>query len=232
MSDKNVIKKIKKLLALAKDNANPHERDRALEAAHKLLAQHNLEMSTVESSVESEVTKTCMKTQKMEPWSRVIWGACGNLYYTTVLEQRIYKNGRAMLVPVVVGRPDNIAVTCEMAAYLMNSIKSESRRWFDKAKEIRSFRMGAAHMIYERVKMIRQQEAAKAAAASSTSGSECTALARLHDVREAENEQYLQDVVKPEVGRAPNRQSDYSEVAAYAGMTYGSNLKLQAPTQK
>lgn len=236
--DSKILQKIKKLLALAKGNANAHERERAMEAAHKLLKEHNLEMSTVEA-VGNEVQGGVFDKIKIEPWVEAVFTAAGILYFTSVIKQgRRNKHGRYVYHPFIVGRPENIAVTCEMAAFFCHSIKAEAKRVFRDAQSIRSFKVGAGMMLLCRAKQVREAERRKAKEAANREAMRSffnqeptsTALACIHDKRENENEAFLKDKGVAEARRSRLGKTD--AFASQVGAAYAMNLSLAPIAQK
>lgn len=236
--DSKVLQKIKKLLALSKGNANAHERERAMEAAHKLLKEHNLEMSAVEA-VGNEVQGSVFDKIKIEPWVEAVFTAAGILYFTSVIKQgtRKGRSGRYVYHPYIIGRPENIAVTCEMAAFFCHSIKAEAKRLFTDARSIRSFKVGAGMTLLIRAKQVREAERRKAKEEAARNAMRdflyqqtSTALACIHDKREDENERFLQDRNVGESRRA--KMGELDGFATQCGAAYARSISLAPIAQK
>lgn len=231
--DRKILARVKKLLALSKDNANEHERARAMEAAHELLRKHNLEMSAIDDCApENGVREQCVE-RILEPWMREVYMAAGILYFTSILQQSRYKNGRWIKYPNIVGRPENIAVTAEMAAFFIHSIVGEARKKFSGSRAVRSFCTGAGQMLYIRAKQIRKDMKAKEAAekrmqeALERNGrATTTALACIEDKRENENEKYIQNMeIKNHTDR---RNFDSLDGDAFSqGMSHAYHLDIR-----
>jgi Protein of unknown function (DUF2786) len=74
MKDKSekIIGKIKKALALAADTKSPDEAQAAMMAAQRLMAKHNIDMSEVEDSEDSDGKRT-IQTHITDPTGRIPW---------------------------------------------------------------------------------------------------------------------------------------------------------------
>lgn len=153
-----IVAKIKKLLALADGNQNENEREVAMKFALELLAKHNLTMESLDLAEARNSVKEFEADITLEPWISDVLGAACELYYTEVFfrtkvieYESIYgPASRTRKVPVFVGTPDNIAVTMQVATWLMQSIRSESNRRYRSAPDRRSFRVGAAFRLHQR----------------------------------------------------------------------------------
>lgn len=220
----SVAKRIKKLLALADGNKNEHERASAMKMAMDLLSKHNLDMAAVKNlSQQSEITEF-KGFLKLDPWIRYILSATCKLYYTEMLMRPEYRgrfHDRREYHPTIVGTEENIAVTLEVASWLIHSIRCESNWLFAEAYERRSFRLGAAHRVYERAcEMIKEEEGEKNSS-SATTGS--TALTVLRNELEAANKRYLAGKqLSTFKGKAT-----YSDKTAYeVGSIFGNSVRL------
>jgi hypothetical protein len=153
ISEKSIVEKVRKLLALADSNKNSHEHERAvaMQAAMDLLAKHNLSMTEITAQNLEIPPEEVSASFKLEPWVRRILSAVCKLYYTRyyMVGQR-NRNNRLDRNPVFVGTAENIAVTISVATWLLNSVRLESNRMYQDAFERRSFRLGAADRIFER----------------------------------------------------------------------------------
>jgi ribosomal protein L13 len=152
-SEKSIVEKVKKLLALADSDKNSHEHERAvaMQAAMDLLAKHNLSMTEITAHSLDVPPEEVSANFKLEPWVRRILSASCKLYYTRyyMIGTRNQQN-RLERNPVFVGTAENIAVTINVATWLLNSVRLESNRIYRDAFERRSFRLGAADRIFER----------------------------------------------------------------------------------
>jgi hypothetical protein len=170
-TDKSIVEKIRKLLALAdrSQNSHEHEREVAMQAAMDLLAKYNLSMTQVENTTLDIQPEEIHLDIKLDPWIRDILSASCKLYYTDYyMTGKRNWQGRVERHPVFVGTAENIAVTIDMATWLINSIRLESNRLYKDPFERRSFRVGAADRILRRALDIRTTERQNAATTTGT----------------------------------------------------------------
>ncbi len=169
--DKSIVEKIRKLLALADSNKNSHEHERnvAMQAAMDLLAKHSLSLTQVDSSSLDIQPEEITANFKLEPWIRNVLSAACKLYYTDyyMVGTRTW-SGNIERSPVFVGTAENIAVTMEVATWLIDSVRKESNRLYKDPYERRSFRRGAADRLFERALEMRESEKKLAAASTGT----------------------------------------------------------------
>jgi hypothetical protein len=160
-TEKSIVEKIRKLLALADSTKNSHEHERnvAMQAAMDLLAKHNLNMTQVNNNTLDIRPEEVRVDLKLEPWIRAVLAAACQLYYTDyyMTSNRNWQ-GRIERNPVFVGTAENIEVTIDMATWLINSIRQESNRIYKSPHERRSFRLGAADRIFDRANEIMTAE--------------------------------------------------------------------------
>jgi hypothetical protein len=223
-----VINKIKKLLSLAEGNQNEHERDVAMKFAMELLAKHNLTMETFDGQPAHDRIEEVHADFKLEPWITTTLDAACNLYYTdfyihrTVESTRFdYWTGRIVRkyrnTPVFFGRAENIAVTIDVATWLLNSVRSESNKLYRDAASRRSFRVGASDRLYVRADKLVQEEKA------TQEGAVGNALVVLRNSLQCANEEYLRSLHLETV--KPRRSSVYQDAYA-AGDEYGNSMSL------
>ncbi len=222
-----IAQRIKKLLALADGNKNEHERAAAMKLAMELLAKHNLDIAAVtELSFDHDISEY-QAFLKLDPWTRYVLHAACTLYYTELIlrsEYRGYYRNRKEYHPTIVGTEENIAVTVEVASWLINSIRCESNCLFSEAHERRSFRLGAAHRVYERAREIVKEESLTT---SNSTGS--SALTVLRNGLEQANKRYL---ASKNLGTFKGR-STYSDSSAYdMGSIYGDSVNLGKNTSR
>lgn len=217
----SVVEKIRKLLALADGNQNEHEREVAMQFAMDLLAKHNLTLSHLENDMSHLSTMEVDGDFRLDPWVRIVLKAACKLYYTEVyISGRYdYLSWRKVNVPVFVGTAENIAVTMEVATWLMNSIRKESNRAYRDEYERRSFRMGAADRIFERA--IEMMEAEKKTSTSRAG----TSLMVIRNQLERANQKHLSKIqLHPFKSRG-----SYVERDAYTdGEAYGNRVPLES----
>jgi hypothetical protein len=171
VSQESIVEKVKKLLALANGNQNEHEREVAMQFAMDLLSKHNLTMTEVECDISKLSTIEVDGDFRLEPWVRLVLRAACTLYYTEIyISERIdYFRYRMVKVPVFIGTAENIAVTMDVATWLINSIRKESNSAYKDASDRRSFRLGAADRILERAFEIVEAERQKASKGNGSS---------------------------------------------------------------
>lgn len=223
LKESSIAQRIKKLLALADGNKNEHERNSAMKLAMELLAKHNLDMTAVADLAHScEHSVSEFKAHlKLDPWVRFVVKAACKLYYTEMLMRPVYRGyyeDRKEYHPTFIGTEENIAVTMELAGWLLDSIRWESNCLYYEPYERRSFRLGAAHRLFERACQIVSEEAQTAA-----DGSSSTSLVVLRNELERANRRYL-DGMKLGTFKA---RTTYSDSSAYdTGSAYGNSVNL------
>ncbi len=216
--ENSVANRIRKLIALATGNANEHERLVAMEAAQKLLDEHNLSMFDVQGEVDvaSNVDHQALREIKLQPWVRIIMHSVCKLYNTTFFMR---KHAGESYHPVVIGTPENIAVTLDMATWLIASITKESKVVFEKQKERNSFKLGAAQSLFERVEVLLTKSA------ETTSGASSTQLTVVRNALKVANQEYLQQLLPN--ARTNRTRPLYSSNTGYsAGREFGNSMSL------
>ncbi|MBS1952589.1 MAG: DUF2786 domain-containing protein [Cyanobacteria bacterium SZAS-4] len=216
--ESSVANRIRKLIALATGNANEHERLVAMEAAQKLLDEHNLSMFDIEGEVHraSDVDHKALREIKLQPWVRIIMHCVCKLYNTTFFMR---KHAGESYHPVVIGTPENIEVTLDIATWLITSITKESKITFKMQKERNSFKLGAAQRLFERVEELLTKPA------ETTSGAKSTQLSVVRNALQVANQEYLQQLLPN--ARTNRTRPLYSSNAGYsAGREFGNSMSL------
>lgn len=216
--ENSVANKIRKLIALATGNANEHERMVAMEAAQKLLDEHNLSMFDVQGEVEraSNVDHKAHREIKLQPWVRIVMHSVCKLYNTTFFMR---KHAGEFYHPVVIGTPENIAVTLDIATWLISSITKESKVIFKNQKERNSFKLGAAQRLFERVEELLTKPT------ETTGGTISTQLTLVRDALHVANQQYLHQLLPN--ARTNRTRPLYSSNTGYsAGREFGNSMSL------
>ncbi len=221
----SVVQKIQKLLALAEGNQNEHERDVAMRFAMDLLAKHNLSLAQVEGTVFGADLQEIKGNFKLDRWIRSILSAACKLYYTELYidggEWDWWGERRINQRPVFIGTSENIAVTIEVAAFLIESVRLESNRAFKTAYERKSFRLGAASRLYERaVELVRQEQSMGQSAQSGAGG---TSLVVIRNQLERMNREYMSTL---NLRRKKTRAVYIDSVAFAEGTVYGDQVRL------
>lgn len=216
-----VVEKIKKLLALAEGNQNENERKVAMQFAMDLLAKHNLDIVKVQSASLDIRVEEIAANFRLEPWIRVVLHAACELYYTDFYISHDFDvfAMREIKFPVFVGTAENIAVTIEMAAWLIHSIRLESNRTFKDSFNRRSFRVGAADKIFARAREMKRAEEARARTADGGGGN----LMVLRGQLERANEAYLEGL---NLSSFTSRRTCLDRSAYDAGASYGQQVGL------
>lgn len=212
MSDKEaVIEKIRKLLALAEGNANEHEREVAMRFAMDLLGKHNLSIAQMEKESLTHSVCAIEGQFRLERWIQHILDAVCELYYT---DYYISVRRTAMFV----GTPENIAVTIDVAAWLIESIRKESNRLYRDNHQRRSFRLGAAWKIMLRAIDLTVDE--KVSVNSNRSG---TNLVVVRNQLERANEDYMSKLTLRQTTR---RRVFIDQDSFDSGSEYGAGVAL------
>lgn len=217
-----ISQKIRKLLALAEGNKNEHERDAAMRLALELLAKHNLDLERVNNNIdELDIVEVAIKL-KLEPWIRWVLRASCTLYYTDYIMSPVYRGyfgDRKEYHPVFIGTKENIAVTIELAIWLINSIRSESNWLYSEQFERRSFRLGASHKLAERAAELVEEERVTAAGGSTKSNQ----LLVLRNNLQSANQNYLAQMNL----KTFHSKSSYCSDDAYGrGESFGDSVNL------
>lgn len=222
-----VIERIRKLLALADGNQNEHERARAMETAMELLSRHNLTMSQITPAEAAACVEAVKAGFSLEPWARSVLLSAGKLYYTASYIKDDWEptTWRKVSYPVFVGTAENIAVTMEMAAWLLASIRKESNRMYKSSPDRRSFRWGAANAVAERVEAMMSAE--KRAAEETESTGVANSLMVMRNKLERANDDYLGTLNL----KYSKPRTTYVIPDAYAsGEEFGEEIHLQKRT--
>lgn len=224
MADKpetnTISQKIRKLLSLADGNQNEHERDSAMQLAMELLSKHNLDLTTITDNANDVCVTEFAAFLKLDPWIRAVLRAVCKLYYTEFFMRPVYRgyyNDRKEWHPTFVGTADNINVTIEVAAWLISSIRLESNWLFTQQYERRSFRLGAAHKVYERACQLIDEEKQNSAHSSSNS------LMILRNELEKANRKHMG---QKDFGTFQSRGTYYDGDAYGLGESYGNTVNL------
>ncbi len=212
MSDKvAIIEKIRKLLALAEGNANEHEREIAMGFAMDLLGKHNLSIAQLENEALGHSVCVIEGCFRLERWIQHILDAACQLYYT---DYYISVRKTAMFV----GTPENIAVTIDVADWLIESIRKESNRLYRDSCQRRSFRLGAAWKI-----MLRSIDLTREETTSANSNGTGTNLVVVRNQLERANEDYLS---KLDLRQRKRRRVYIDQESFDRGSTYGAGVTL------
>jgi Protein of unknown function (DUF2786) len=187
-----IIDRIRKLLELAGNNPNENEALSAMEMATRLMAEHNIEMATVEAEKNKDsdpaVEQEFKSAEFRHKWGRVVWGAVARLnfckyYYRSYRDQ----NDRNFLV----GTQANIAATKVMVDYLIATIDRLSHGAPIPGSQRRAFCLGAAGRVSERLNELLRQRKKGEAKPVVGGGTNLPALASLYGQHEEKNDKAL-----------------------------------------
>ena len=153
MSEK-IIDRIKKLFALANNNANQHERQVALEHAGRLMDEYNIEQHHLqEKSPEPVNQATSLPDLKFV--GILIMGVAKLNHCWPYVRRNAFGENEIFLV----GTPENISVTLSTMEWLISTIRREadSRSW-SCSRERAAFMFGMAAELQLRCKDMMQAE--------------------------------------------------------------------------
>jgi hypothetical protein len=214
----SIANRVRKLFALANGNANEHERLVAMEAAQRLLDEHNLSLFEVQGEAESvsNIDHKAHTEIKLRPWVRIVMHAVCRLYNTTFFMQR---NAGETYHPIVIGTPENITVTLDVATWLIECITNESKAALSNQTERNSFKVGAAQRLFERVEELMTKPVETSRGATSTQ------LTVVRNALQVANKSYLQQLV-PHRQQFRSRPTYRSSSGYSAGREFGDSMSL------
>jgi hypothetical protein len=207
----SIIQKIRKLFALAEGNANEHEREIAMRFAMELLSKHNLSVAQLEQEALQSSVCAVEGEFKLERWIQHILDAVCELYYTNY-----YISARR--TAMFVGTPENIAVSIDVASWLIESIRKESNKLYRDNYQRRSFRLGAAWKI-----VIRAIELAAEETTTARSNGSGGNLVVIRNQLERANEDYLS---KLNLRQRKRRRLYIDQESFDSGSDYGAGVAL------
>jgi hypothetical protein len=235
MDMQKIVERVKKMLEMAKGKAEggEHERENAMRMVHAYLAKYNLDMATVEGSKSQQARKqeeseggprTHHPHQFFgRPWARCAAAAVADLCFCMYL----YRSARVSkdCTHLFIGRTANAVTASYLAEYVCVSIHQEGRRrqrreglsnpWF------LDFAWGAAMIVQERCKLLKQSAGQKV---NGSAGTELV-LMDYYKSERAANADY-QQVAFPRLktgsmGKGVRGTGGYAE-----GREYGSTINL------
>ncbi len=242
MKRDKVIRKIQKLLALAGNNPNEHERLAAMQAAYDMLAAHNLQMKDVVGAAATEVAGgngRVLSYSIRETWRRDLWISIAELTYCRILFH--HESRSKAYVPVLIGTKDNTEALELLANWLWKAIKKESERLYTDSHKRRSFTFGSCDAVsrnVDRVITIEKQKAWREDFREKMYGSKeskpGTALVKVREDLQVHNDAVIaklkEDLEVKQVD--PPEAKELDRGAAWAGMLYGFSLPIARVTPK
>ncbi len=241
MKRDKVIRKIQKLLALAGNNPNEHERMAAMQAAYDMLAAHNLQMKDVVGAAATEVAGgngRVLSYSIRETWRRDLWISIAELTYCRILFH--HESRSKAYVPVLIGTKDNTEACELLANWLWKAIKKESEKLYADSHKRRSFTFGSCDAISRNVSAVIYREKQKAAHEALrvrlgfSTEAPGTALVKVREDLQVHNDAVIaklkEDVEVKQV--KPPEAKELDREAAWAGMRYGFSLPIARVTPK
>jgi hypothetical protein len=216
-----LIEKVKKLLALAGNNPNENEAAAAMERASRLMAQHNLTASQINTNdndrIEDKTTETGGIKQK---WARYIWNSTAKLNFTYYFYSHI---PHFPDVHNLIGTRANVETTKIMAVYLIETVERLAYEAPIPGTQRTAFKLGAATRLAQRMeKLKRDREQGKE---QTTSSNNLPALANLYQVHETDNKQFYLEKHGKVCGKG-QRASTKNHNAFALGMQAANNISL------
>lgn len=160
---KQVIEKVRKLLALSQNNTNEHEAQSAAQLAMDLLSSYNLSMHQVGASNEDRTRKDNRLKGGLYQWQRGLWEAVANLNFCMYIP--IKGTGRGQRYEHrIVGSNVNVISTEVMGDYLQQAIERLARQYAKEqgmhsifCKDAIAYREGMALRIMARLSAERRE---------------------------------------------------------------------------
>jgi len=165
--ENKVLSRVKKMLAIAEcSGATEAERDTALKMAYNVLAKHNLTMVDLDVHVANQQDPRAMHIEvgHSDIWAKSIYHSVASLFFCKYFSGQKVNAWKMKLH--FVGRESNATTAMHMSTFIVESLIKESRKRFghNKNPEARAFNLGAAHKLSERIREIKQAQAAEAQA--------------------------------------------------------------------
>ena len=215
-----ILGRIRKMLNLANDAAaTDGERENAMRMAHATMVKYNLDLEDVEAAGAASTEQRGIHQARFfgRPWARRVCQSMAKLFFCKYVYNP-NSNAKEILHHFV-GLTANATAAAEMAEYLVNSIRRESRSQARAAGKssswARSFADGTSVAIWQRVaKMVKQPEV-------EISESRALVLANRYQVEETKNQEYMdKNFGKTKQGRAGKAAGD----GFLEGTIYGNTV--------
>lgn len=157
MKDPNletVVRKIRKLLALADKNSHEGEMTSAALMAQKLMAEHNLSLSEVQvKEIKEEGLKKDAATFRRNcvPWERTLASAVATLFDTYTYRHHKYDDtGRKLFAMMFMGLGAEAQISAEAYEALRESLKHMGKKSPYRGPSQGAYLLGVAHRLCER----------------------------------------------------------------------------------
>jgi hypothetical protein len=238
-----VLRRIRKLVALAEGGATEAEAETALRLAHEMLAEHNLSMDDVPENSDDvdPVTSDGEEWDRYnEAWRRTLMHSAAQLYFcryffsdkivpgkNTALSQRGVKH-------TFVGRPHNVAVARLMGRYFVTTVnrlandgcrKTVIRSRTERGRYVNTFRLACAERLRERCVKVRER--AEAGQAVTSDGRNLPALANMYRREMRANDEFLHNM-KIRLREQKSRASFHDTRGYNDGRTAADSISLSA----
>lgn len=159
----SVIEKVKKLLALASNNANENEAASATSKAMELLAAYNLDMAMVGKTAKGSQRRDNKLKGGLYGWQRDLWKAVAELNFCMHWSIKGLSRG-STYEHRILGREENVISAQLMAEYLQGAVERLAREYSKTAypgasifiKEMIAYREGMAQRLTERLNQLRR----------------------------------------------------------------------------
>lgn len=220
MDTDKILDRVKKMMALANDSAaTEHERDTALTMVSNLLTKYNLSMLDVEEFQQEEPREEQTHVYYSKLWARSVAKNVAELFFCKHFTGRKINSDKN--IGHFIGKRSNATTAMLLTEYIIQSIVKESRRLYknDLTPEARSFSVGAANKLRERIREIKLSQQ------QNTPGTGLM-LINLHEAEDAANEDYIANQLSVNL-RSNNRGKSRVVTNAYdAGKEFGANINL------
>lgn len=156
-----ILDRIRKLFALS-TSPNEAEATAALEKAHELLRQYNLDIAQLSAEEESEIVEEpCLDGSRLPNWKKilVIHVTRENFCETYQKFDRVaygYQRISKYYTFQIIGKPHNVVVAKEMLNYLFAAIDRLGRRYPGSVRN--SYKAGVVSTLIERIHEASQKE--------------------------------------------------------------------------
>ena len=198
-----ILRRIRKLLALAGGKGSEAEAAAAVTRAHALLAEHNLAEADVRDSVDSPTERILDDSTvdgARDLWPAQVWNATAMLHFCRYFYSEQFCGKRRIgLRHSLVGRPHNIDAAKLTARYLVDAVERLAREsGRDRPQPERrsyqaSFRCACGLRLAERIHARYRELATASEPASSLPCTSLPALLSLYVRERAENDALLSD---------------------------------------
>lgn len=159
-----VIEKVRKLLALAKNNDNEHQAEAATNKARELLEAYNLDLAVLNKESNDYVPRDKQKAKGgLYKWQRDLWNMTATLNFCRYWYVKGTRKG-STYEHELLGSKVNVLATRIMAQYLQDAVERVTREWMTAnrpgmsifIKEAIAYREGVTERLVDRMWRLRQ----------------------------------------------------------------------------